>query len=98
MLAGNLERTATTNRLRSDNEQRRKAEVCSAGFEENQIGGENEPLALTLSPIWRGEGNKASGGSRPLPELFQAAGCQFEFRAKAIQPIAKMLREELEKL
>jgi len=38
------------------------------------------------------------GGSRPLPELFQTAGCQFEFSAKTIQPIAKMLREELEKL
>jgi oligoendopeptidase F len=38
------------------------------------------------------------GGSRPLPELFQAAGCKFEFSAKTIQPIAKMLREELEKL
>jgi hypothetical protein len=29
---------------------------------------------------------KALGGSRPLPELFQAAGCQFEFSAKTIQP------------
>ena len=40
----------------------------------------------------------ALGGSRPLPELFQAAGCQFEFSARTVQPIAKMLREELEKL
>ena len=40
----------------------------------------------------------ALGGSRPLPELFQAAGCQFEFSAKTIQPIVKMLQEELEKL
>ena len=40
----------------------------------------------------------ALGGSRRLPELFQAAGCKFEFSAKTIQPIAKMLREELEKL
>jgi len=40
----------------------------------------------------------ALGGSRPLPELFQAAGCRFEFSAKTIQPIAKMLREELGKL
>ncbi|HXR04999.1 MAG TPA: M3 family oligoendopeptidase [Verrucomicrobiae bacterium] len=40
----------------------------------------------------------ALGGSRPLPELFQAAGCKFEFSAKTIQPVAKMLREELEKL
>jgi oligoendopeptidase F len=40
----------------------------------------------------------ALGGSRSLPELFQAAGCKFEFSAKTIQPIAKMLREELERL
>lgn len=40
----------------------------------------------------------ALGGSRPLPELFSAAGCQFEFSAKTIQPLAKMLREELGKL
>jgi oligoendopeptidase F len=38
------------------------------------------------------------GGSRPLPELFQAAGCRFEFSAKTIQPLTKLLREELEKL
>jgi oligoendopeptidase F len=37
----------------------------------------------------------ALGGSRPLPELFSAAGCQFEFSAKTIQPLAKVLREEL---
>ncbi len=40
----------------------------------------------------------ALGGSRPLPELFQAAGCRFEFSAKTIQPLTKLLREELEKL
>jgi oligoendopeptidase F len=40
----------------------------------------------------------ALGGSRPLPELFQAAGCKFEFSGRTIQPLAKMLREELEKL
>ena len=40
----------------------------------------------------------ALGGSRPLPELFSAAGCRFEFSAKTIQPLAKMLREELGKL
>ncbi len=38
------------------------------------------------------------GGSRPLPELFSAAGCQFEFSAKTIQPLAKVMREELGKL
>jgi len=40
----------------------------------------------------------ALGGSRPLPELFSAAGCQFEFSERTIQPLAKMLREELRKL
>jgi oligoendopeptidase F len=40
----------------------------------------------------------ALGGSRPLPELFSAAGCQFEFSARTIQPLAGMLREELAKL
>ncbi len=40
----------------------------------------------------------ALGGSRPLPELFAAAGCRFEFSARTIRPLAKMLREELEKL
>jgi oligoendopeptidase F len=40
----------------------------------------------------------ALGGSRPLPELFSAAGCQFEFSEKTIQPLAVMLREELAKL
>jgi oligoendopeptidase F len=38
------------------------------------------------------------GGSRPLPELFSAAGCEFEFSAKTIQPLAKVLRDELGKL
>ena len=40
----------------------------------------------------------ALGNSRPLPELFSAAGCQFEFSAKTIAPIANLLREKLEKL
>ncbi|HEY3762553.1 MAG TPA: M3 family oligoendopeptidase [Verrucomicrobiae bacterium] len=40
----------------------------------------------------------ALGGSRPLPELFEAAGCNFEFSEKTIGPLAKVLREELGKL
>jgi len=40
----------------------------------------------------------ALGGSRPLPELFSAAGCRFEFSARTIGPIAELLREELAKL
>lgn len=40
----------------------------------------------------------ALGGSRPLPELFSAAGCQFEFSEKTIQPLAAMLGHELGKL
>lgn len=38
------------------------------------------------------------GGSRPLPELFSAAGCKFEFSAKTIGPVAQLLRDELAKL
>lgn len=38
------------------------------------------------------------GGSRPLPELFSAAGCQFEFSEKTIAPLAKTMKEELQKL
>jgi oligoendopeptidase F len=40
----------------------------------------------------------ALGGSRPLPELFAAAGCHFEFSARTIRPLTQLLREELEKL
>ena len=40
----------------------------------------------------------ALGGSRPLPELFSAAGCRFEFSERTIRPLAKMLREELRNL
>jgi oligoendopeptidase F len=40
----------------------------------------------------------ALGGSRPLPELFQAAGCRLEFTAKTIHPLVKLVKEELAKL
>jgi oligoendopeptidase F len=40
----------------------------------------------------------ALGGSRPLPELFEAAGCGFEFSRKTIQPLVKVLRNELANL
>lgn len=40
----------------------------------------------------------ALGGSRPLPELFAAAGCTFEFSARTIAPLGELLREELAKL
>jgi oligoendopeptidase F len=40
----------------------------------------------------------ALGGSRPLPELFAASGCQFEFSRKTIAPVVKLLREELARL
>ena len=35
------------------------------------------------------------GGSRPLPQLFAAAGCQFEFSQKTIAPLVKVVRKEL---
>jgi oligoendopeptidase F len=40
----------------------------------------------------------ALGGSRPLPELFQTAGCRFEFTAKSMRPLVELLRGELAKL
>jgi oligoendopeptidase F len=38
------------------------------------------------------------GGSRPLPELFQAAGVSFEFSRKTIAPLVKLVKQELAKL
>jgi hypothetical protein len=48
-------------------------------------------------PAGQGEGIKALGSPWPLAELFPTAGCRFEFSAKTIQPLTKLLREELEK-
>jgi oligoendopeptidase F len=38
------------------------------------------------------------GGSRPLPELFGAAGCKFEFSRETIAPLVELVRGELAKL
>jgi oligoendopeptidase F len=38
------------------------------------------------------------GGSRPLPELFAAAGCRFQFDRATIHPLIKLARTELVKL
>jgi oligoendopeptidase F len=38
------------------------------------------------------------GGSRPLPELFAAAGAKFEFDAATIKPLVELTRNELAKL
>jgi oligoendopeptidase F len=40
----------------------------------------------------------AMGGSRPLPELFAAAGCKFEFSRKTMAPLVALVRGELGKL
>jgi len=40
----------------------------------------------------------ALGGSRPLPELFAAAGCPFRFDAATIRPLIQLARDELAKL
>jgi len=40
----------------------------------------------------------ALGGSRPLPELFSAAGCRFEFSAITVKPLVELVRKELAKL
>jgi oligoendopeptidase F len=38
------------------------------------------------------------GGSRPLPELFAAAGCRFDFSQQTVQPLVQLVRSELGKL
>ncbi len=38
------------------------------------------------------------GGSRPLPALFAAAGCQFDFSARTLSPLASLVREAWERL
>ena len=40
----------------------------------------------------------ALGGSRPLPELFAAAGCKFQFDAATIRPLIQLAGTELKKL
>jgi oligoendopeptidase F len=38
------------------------------------------------------------GGSRPLPELFSAAGCKFQFDGETIKPLIELAETELKKL
>ena len=40
----------------------------------------------------------ALGGTRPLPELFAAAGITFDFSEKTLRPLMNELREELDRL
>jgi len=40
----------------------------------------------------------ALGGSRPLPELFAAAGCRFDFTRQTIRPLIELARTELASL
>ena len=40
----------------------------------------------------------ALGGSRPLPELWAAAGLTFDFSEKTLQPLIEMVQEELGRL
>ena len=40
----------------------------------------------------------ALGNSRPLPELFTAAGCQFSFNRATVQPLVKLVKDELAKM
>lgn len=38
------------------------------------------------------------GGSRPLPELFEAAGCRFDFSTETLRPLINAVMEEIEQL
>ncbi len=40
----------------------------------------------------------ALGGSRPLPDLFQAAGARFDFSYETLAPLMELVSQELEKL
>jgi oligoendopeptidase F len=40
----------------------------------------------------------ALGGSRPLPELFAAAGCKFKFDRDTVKPLTQLVQSELQKL
>ncbi len=40
----------------------------------------------------------ALGGSRPLPQLFEAAGAHFDFGADTIRPLVEAVQEELAEL
>ena len=52
---------------------------------------------FSLSPGERA-GARASVKTNSTENALPAAGCRFEFSAKTIQPLTKLLREELEKL
>ncbi len=40
----------------------------------------------------------ALGGSRPLPELFAAAGCRFDFSRETVRPLVQLVQSEMEHL
>lgn len=40
----------------------------------------------------------ALGGSRPLPELFEAAGCKFDFSSATLGPLIEMTMSEIKRL
>jgi oligoendopeptidase F len=40
----------------------------------------------------------ALGGSQPLPQLFAAAGCRFDFSSETIRPLIQRVRDELLRL
>jgi oligoendopeptidase F len=40
----------------------------------------------------------ALGGSRPLPELYEAAGLHFAFDAQTVAPVAASLARALDKM
>ena len=40
----------------------------------------------------------ALGGSRPLPELFETAGCKFDFSEQTLRPLIEAVMEEIDRL
>jgi oligoendopeptidase F len=48
--------------------------------------------------VTRYRSSLALGGSRPLPELFEAAGARLAFDAETMVPLAEALGQELGRL
>jgi oligoendopeptidase F len=40
----------------------------------------------------------ALGGARPLPELFAAADCRFDFSVSTVQPLVAAVKSELDQM
>jgi oligoendopeptidase F len=61
-------------------------QVWANSREDKKRALENYQVALSL------------GGTKPLPQLFEAAGCHFSFGRRSIKPLIQLVRDELQRL